>query len=333
MSDTARERPICWALSEGAIGMEVQAVGLAEALGYAPRVMRLAIRPPWRWLPPRLWPAPLAAPGPGGDVPAPPWPDVVVSCGRKVVAVAAAIRRMSGARAIHIQDPRVPAAWFDALVVPEHDSRDAPNAVRSLGALNRVTPARLAEGAAAVAERLGALPRPLVAVLVGGTNRHLRLGPAEAGALGRRLAAMAGTSGCGLAVSASRRTGRAATEALIAGLGAAPAVVWTPESDWPNPYFGYLALADAIVVTADSVNMTTEALSTGRPVHVVDLPGRPGKFGRFHADLRARGLTRRFEGGLEDWRYEPLDETRRVAAALRAHLAATGRPLPGSLSH
>lgn len=330
MSESTRTGPVCWAISEGAIGMEVQAAGLAEALGYAPRVMRLALRAPWRWLPPRLWPAPLAAAGPGGDPVAPPWPDVVVSCGRKVVAVAAAIRRVAGARAIHIQDPKVPPAWFDALVVPEHDALEAPNAVRSLGALNRVTPGRLAAGATEVAGRLAALPRPLVAVLVGGTNRHLRLGPEEAAALGRRLAAMAAESGCGLAVSTSRRTGRTVSDALVRALAGAPAVVWTPESDWPNPYFGYLGLADAIVVTADSVNMTTESLSTGRPVHVVDLPGRAGKFGRFHDDLRARGLTRRFEGRLERWTYAPLDETRRVAAALRQRLADDGRPLPGT---
>ena len=60
---------------------------------------------------------------------------------------------------------------------------------------------------------------------------------------------------------------------------------------------------------------------TGKPVHVVDLPGRgSGKFRRFHDRLRKDGLTRPFRGTLERWSYPPLDDTGRVAAAVRALL-------------
>ncbi len=39
-----------------------------------------------------------------------------------------------------------------------------------------------------------------------------------------------------------------------------------------NPYPGYLALADEIIVTSDSISMAHEASLTGRPVHLFDLP-------------------------------------------------------------
>ena len=67
-----------------------------------------------------------------------------------------------------------------------------------------------------------------------------------------------------------------------------------------------LALADAFVVTGDSVNMVCEAATTGKPVHVVDLKGGSAKFARFHESLRAAGITRPFQGRLERWSYAAL---------------------------
>ena len=88
-----------------------------------------------------------------------------------------------------------------------------------------------------------------------------------------------------------------------------------------NPYFGYLALADAIVVTGDSVAMVSEACATGKPVHVYGLPGGSAKFERFHQDMRDAGCTRPFHGVIEKWTYQPPDETARVAAEIRRRMA------------
>jgi mitochondrial fission protein ELM1 len=138
-------------------------------------------------------------------------------------------------------------------------------------------------------------------------------------------------SGAGLAITVSRRTSPAATVALRERLRALPAVLW--DGSGANPYFGYLGLADALVVTCDSVSMTSEAASTGKPVYVFDLPGRSRKFEAFHESLRARGVTRRFAGTLETWSYDPPRDTERVAAEVRRRLqlsplsrAAAGNP-------
>jgi hypothetical protein len=40
--------------------------------------------------------------------------------------------------------------------------------------------------------------------------------------------------------------------------------------DPDNPYLGFLALADEVIVTADSISMLAEAHATGRPVHMFD---------------------------------------------------------------
>ncbi len=81
-----------------------------------------------------------------------------------------------------------------------------------------------------------------------------------------------------------------------------------------------LSLADAIVVTEDSVNMVTEAAGTGKPVYVQSLPGRSTRLSRFHALMRDRGATRPFEGHLESWSYAPINDTELVASAVRRAL-------------
>ena len=99
---------------------------------------------------------------------------------------------------------------------------------------------------------------------------------------------------------------------LRAALAGLPAEIWDGTGD--NPYFGYLGLADAVIVTSDSVNMVTEAAATGKPVHVVDLEGGSAKFAAFHAVMREAGVVRPFAGRIEHWDHPPLLETGRVAA-------------------
>ncbi len=302
---------MAWAVSDGTPGMENQCVGLAEAVGLPVTTKRVSAS--WRRLLPGLR---------SGDYGLrPPWPRLLIASGRQSVAPALAVGRASrGATfTVQIQNPRVALDRFDLVVVPEHDGLVGPNVVTTLGSLHGVTPARLAAAREVFAPLVAALPRPRIAVLIGGANRAYRFGAEDARALGRDLAALARALGGGLMVTPSRRTGEAQADALSRAVAEVPRIVW--QGDKPNPYLGFLALADAIVVTADSVNMTTEALATGRPVHVADLPGGSDKFRRFHAALAERGLTRPFRGRLESWSYEPVDETGRVAALVRDRLA------------
>ena len=315
----------CWVLTDGKPGMENQCLGLAEALGARTTVKRIAVHAPWRWLTP--WPllAPLTAIEAldGGPL-APPWPRLLIASGRQAAAPSIAIRRAAQGRCftVQIQTPAVALDRFDLVVPPAHDEVAGANVISTLGALHRVTAARLAAEAERWRQRLVHLPRPLVAVLLGGSNGVYRLGAAEMRALAIGLQGL----GAGLAVTPSRRTAPEAVGALREGLAGVPAAIWDMAGD--NPYFGYLGLADYVVVTADSVSMTSEALATGKPVLVVDLPGGNRKFRAFHEGLRKAGLTRAFAGRLERWTYAPPDDTGLVAAEIRRRLEQipVGRP-------
>jgi mitochondrial fission protein ELM1 len=315
--------PLIWAIDDGRIGIANQAIGLAEAVGPEVVVKRCRLRLPWSHLPPRLWPAPLAkAFTPDSDELAPPWPDLVVSAGRQGALTAIAIKAASGGRSFlaQIQDPRLGRRYFDLLVVPEHDPARGENVVLTKGAVHRVTPAKLAEAARIWGPRFAHLPRPLVAVLIGGRNRVFRFDLADLEALARDLASLARREGAGLLVTPSRRTGPEGEAALRRALADVPAFLWDGTGD--NPYFAFLACADAIVATADSVSMVSEAASTGKPVYVAGLAGGSRKFAAFHEAMREAGITRPFAGRLEAWRYPPLDDTARAAAEIRRRLAA-----------
>jgi mitochondrial fission protein ELM1 len=308
-----------WAVHDGTIGMANQVRGVAEALGWPFVEKHIAVRAPWRHLLPHLWLRPLAAVSPAGDAFAPPWPDVLIACGRVVVPLARAAKRASGGRTfwVQVQDPRFARPEVDLMVVPAHDPARGDNVLRTLGAVHRVTPAKLAEGARRVARQLAPLARPLVAVLIGGSNRVYRLTPARYAALADELAALA-RQGYGIAVTPSRRTGAAGETLLRERLAGVPAFIWDGSGE--NPYFGLLGAADAIIVTADSVSMVSEAAATGKPVHVIELEGGSRKFARFHDGMRQAGITRPFRGAIEHWTYAPPDDTARAAAEIRRRL-------------
>lgn len=315
--------PVCWCLTDGRPGMENQAVGLAEAMGLTPVVKRVFLKTPWRILSPHITAFKRFAISERGDQIEAPWPDILIATGRPSILPSLYIKGQSGGRTftVQLQDPVSLRHRFDRIVVPAHDRLAGPNVIAMDGALHRITPARLAEEAPRWENRFSAVPHPRVAVLLGGPNARYRLGKEEIDKLAAQLKALA-LDGYGLLITGSRRTGAENIEALRLALAGLPAFISDGGGD--NPYFGMLAHADAFIVTCDSVNMVTEACSTGKPVHVVMLPGngRRGegsqdKWFRFHRSLQDSGRTRVFDGRIETWTYEPLREMERIARLIR----------------
>lgn len=303
-----------WILSENLAGLQSQAVGLAEAAGLAPQIRLLQPRGPWKWVTARLWPNPLAA---VADAVRGPYPDLALACGGTGAAVAAALRgRVPGL--VQVQHPRMDPAKFDLVVVNRHDELTGPNVVVTRTALHRVTQARLAEAAEAWRDRFAAFRRPLVSVLVGGSNGRFRLDTDVAARLATDLAAMARRDQVGVVVTPSRRTDPAVVRLLTEAL--APVGGWVWDGTGDNPYFGMLALADAIVVTMDSVSMISEAAATAAPVLVVELPGRSRRIGMFNQAMLDDGRVRRFAGRFEQWNVAPMDDTPMAAEELRHRL-------------
>ena len=312
---------ICWVLSEGMAGTENQCLALAAGLGLQPKIKRAAAKPAWRWLGAAMAVLPPETLAHGRDSLAPPWPDLLIASGRKCAGLALAIRRASGGRTftVFVQNPRFGRGRFDLIVAPRHDGLTGANVFATRGALSRVDATALESAGAEFAPAFADLPRPLVACLIGGASRRHRLTPADATALGAALAKLSAESGCGLLMTASRRTPAASFRALEVALGAAPTYIWRGEG--ANPYVGFLALAQAVLVTADSVSMVSDACASGKPVHILDLAGRrSARFRRFFAALEAEGAVRPFSGSLESWSYQPLRDCALAAGEIRRRL-------------
>lgn len=310
-----------WVVSDGRAGIENQALGLAEAVQRLTpadiTVKRIRWRRAFDKLPSALKAGWMLDPASDAPLPAPgaPWPDLWIATGRATLPLSAAVKARSGGRTfvVQTQDPRWKAGVYDLVVAPAHDGLTGPNVLSITGSPHRVTRSRLAEGAATFEAALSPLPRPRVAALIGGRSMAFDLTEAHAADLADRIAAAIADAGGSLMLTFSRRTPEAAKQVMTARLARLPGMIW--DGSGPNPYFAFLNFADHVLVTEDSANMAAEAASTGAPVHI--LPMVPlkagGKFARLHADLRERGAARPFDGGLEGWTYEPLDETGRAA--------------------
>ncbi len=203
-------------------------------------------------------------------------------------------------------------------MVNRHDALTGPNVIVTRTALHRVTPARLAEARAAWEPRLAHLPRPLVVALIGGSNGRFRLDGEVAGALADQLAGMIRRDLVGLAVTPSRRTDPGVCRILAERLGPEGAFIWDMQGE--NPYFGLLALADAVIATVDSVSMVSEAVATSAPVMLAPLPGRSRRIGLFLDGLLEAGRVRWFDGRLQHWPVAPLNDTMEAAAEMRRRL-------------
>ena len=298
-------------LADPRAGTANQALGIAERLGVPFRVVELGwsawARGPWPW--PTL--AGLDAAARARIVP--PWPRLVLSAGRRSAPVALWLGQR-GVRTVHAMRPGFGAARFDLLVLGRHDRpRPAPNVIEIVGACHRVSAAVLAQARAEWAE-LAALPSPRVAVLVGGPVRAEGLDRGTAERLIPRV--LARFPDASLLVTTSRRTGTEATALIAAALADRPHRLFRWGDAGPNPYLGYLAFADAIVVTGDSVSMLAEACATAAPVFVATR--ERGRHERMIESLMNAGRARPLRVAAAPFPVTPLDEADRVAAAIRA---------------
>lgn len=308
--------------------MASQVTGLAEAVGlpYVAKISRP--RKPWSWLPGHLCPGVLNGLTADSAPLTPPWPDLLITCGRRSTPLSIAIRKHSGGKTftVHIQDPRIPARCFDMVVPMAHDPIRGDNVFPTELALHHVTKFKLDEAARHFTSRFASLPRPLVAVLIGGKTRKHPFTQDECGRLTERLDHLRRDYGAGLIVTTSRRTGEENTRLIGERLGGEDTLIWSGEGE--NPYMGMLALADFVLATEDSVSMVSEACASGHPVYTLPLEGDARRLTDFHERLHRAGITRRFDGRLETWTSPVQDETARIAGLIRDRLRERGLLLP-----
>ncbi|CAD0298743.1 hypothetical protein CFBP498_00960 [Xanthomonas hortorum pv. vitians] len=311
---------LTWAVSDGRAGNARQAEALARALQPEPvTALHLQARAPWRWAAPRLLPGAQAAFGPGFARQLQQPPALAIGCGRQA-ALATRLLRARGSRVVQVLDPRLDRRHWDLLIVPEHDALRGANVITLLGSLHSVDDAWLAAGRAAF-PTLGTLPGPRMALLIGGPTAHVPWTTAALAALCAQLREQLYAVGGSLLVTTSRRTPPEAMATLRKLCADLPGLLWCDTRDGPNPYAGLLGWADAIVASADSVNLLSEACATRVPVAAAFADQAQGRVETYVRALQAHGrLCEASAVFAAQPHLEPLRETQRIATLVRERL-------------
>lgn len=289
MTDAPSEQngrtPTVWLLTGHKAGDNSQVIALAEGLGWPYRTLKLCYRP-WELVTNRLLGATLA----GIDRRAssrlePPWPDLVITAGRRNEPVARWIRQQSPqTRLVHIGRPWSPLPTFDLIITtPQYFLPDLPNILHNSLPLHGVSHEALHDAAEQWRPRLEALPRPWIGVLIGGDSGPFVFTTEKGRRLGSQVNALAQAKGASLLVSSSARTPSAAMDAFRQALTVPVYLHEWRAGQSENPYLAYLQLADEFVVTGESMSMLTEVAHTGKPLHIFDLGDEPPWWRHAHA--------------------------------------------------
>ena len=308
LPELARAR--AWIVTDGKAGDENQCVGIAETLGLDFEIRQVPASGPFGWMAPWGPTDPREGPRRRGGALSGPYPDLLIASGRRSVPYLRAVRRATDGRTFtaFLKDPRTGADSADFIWVPDYDDLRGPNVFTTLTAPHLVTAARLAAARARPDPRLARLD-----------SRHLSYRKTDMARLVEDLRGLA-QQGCRLMVTISRRTPNPLRDAVKALAAETGGFLWDGTGD--NPYVAMLALAEAIVVTSDSANMVSEAVSTGAPVLLFDLPRTYIRHRRMFAGLAIAGALRPFTGQLADLTYKPIDATPVIAQALADAYAA-----------
>jgi uncharacterized protein len=300
-----------WLITDGKAGMDVQARGVADALGVVATMKHVAPSGAYKFF------APYAPVRPSEKAMfEAPWPDVAIATGRLSIPYLRALKKRAGLATytVILQDPKTGPRSADLIWVPAHDRLRGHNVVTTLTAPHSFTPDRLAALRANMPADIAALRGPRIAVILGGKNGIYKFTDACDDRLEAALKSLAGL-GVSFMITPSRRTHPRLLAKVDKATAGAPRILWSGEG--ANPYPNFLAHADALVVTADSVNMCGEAAATGKPVYIFTPSGGSPKFMRFHEALKAHGATRTLPAMLDNldiWSYTPLDGAQMIAA-------------------
>ncbi len=291
---------------------QVRGLACGVAAHVEDRVVRL--RAPWSSLPAN---SRFLLVGMDGDRLDPPWPDLIVTCGRKAGAVAVALKKRGcTAMLAHIQDPLVNPARFDLVFAMVHDKVSGPNVTKQLTAVHEVSRARLDAAKEEWGARFGGLAKPIITVLLGGATQRTPFGVAEAQTLDAQLHALRHSVGQGsVLIVPSRRTSDDVLD-YFSAKAASDSSLWVWRRDGDNPYLGALAWADRLVVTGDSISMVSEALAANVPVDVF-IPPLRGRHANFLVSLVEAGAIHRLDQAVSNTRpFAPVPDATAIACAI-----------------
>jgi mitochondrial fission protein ELM1 len=207
-----------------------------------------------------------------------PWPDLVISSGRRAAMVARYIKKncSHSCGLVQIMSPGdIHNEAYDLIAIPNHDGkiRNRDNVIRTIGAPHSIDGAQLAYARLRWSSLFANLKKPIVGLVVGGATKRRPFENKMAIKLGHQTADFVTKFHGSLIVTTSPRS-RNVINGVLKGLlekNITPDFIyhWTATSSKENnPYLGFLAHADELIVTGESASMCSEACVNGKRIGI-----------------------------------------------------------------
>ncbi|MDC6479551.1 mitochondrial fission ELM1 family protein [Candidatus Pelagibacter sp.] len=301
-------------LTEGMHGMISQVEGLAKALDIDFTHHKVELNHLWKLIPPNLSPVSQTVfkKIDHDDF------DVIISCGRKSVIPSIHLKKTSNKKVfnIHIQDPKVDLTYFDFIVAPEHDAIEGSNVITTKGAIHYLTESEISENKDYLNSFIKKDERKIWTLIMGGPTKYYNYSTKNMKHIFTALYKLLKKHDFQLVVIPSMRTPINTIHYAKEFFGENHTIIMNVDK---KAYLSALAISENIVVTCDSSSMISEAALTGKPIYIASiLPKKNDKrFQRFRNLFRELNIIRNLGEDLENWDYQKLDETNRVANIIK----------------
>ena len=301
-------------LTQGMHGMISQVEGLAKALDIDFIHHKVETNNIWKIVPPRFSPISQSVYKKINQVDF----NVIISCGRKSVIPSIHLKNISNKKifTIHIQDPKVDYKHFDYIVAPEHDAIEGENVINTKGAIHYLTEQEIFENKEYLNSFIKKDSRKVWTLIMGGPTKYYDYSSKNIKDIFSMFTNLLEKHDFQLLVIPSMRTPLNTINYAKEFFGENHTIIMNVDK---KAYLSALAISEKIVVTCDSSSMISEAALTGKPVYVANIPPKKNdkRFQRFRNLFRELNITRNLGEEIENWNYEKLDETNRVAKIIK----------------
>ena len=301
-------------LTQGMHGMISQVEGLAKALDIDFTHHKVELNHFWKLIPPNFSPVSqrVFKKINHDDF------DIIISCGRKSVIPSIHLKKTSNKKVfnIHIQDPKVNLSNFDFIVAPEHDSINGENVIRTKGAIHYLTENEINENKNYLNSFIKKDERKIWTLIMGGPTKYYDYSTKNMKHIFTLLDRLLKKYAFQLVVIPSMRTPKDIIQYAKEFFGENHTVIIDVDK---KAYLSALAIAENIIVTCDSSSMISEAALTGKPIYVANISPKKNdkRFQKFRNLFRELNITRNLGEEIENWNYQKLDETNRVANIIK----------------
>ena len=301
-------------LTQGMHGMISQVEGLAKALDVDFTHHTVELNNFWKMIPPKFTPISqnVYKKIEIGDF------DVIISCGRKSIIPSIHLKNTSKKKVfnIHIQDPKVDLNHFDFIVAPEHDVIKGKNVINSKGAIHYLTEKEIIENNDYLNAFIKKDERKIWTLIMGGPTKYYDYSIKNIKNIFMILDGLLEKHNFQLVVIPSMRTPTKTINYAKEYFGDNHTVIMDVDK---KAYLSALAIAENIIVTCDSSSMISEAALTGKSIYIANiLPKKNDKrFQRFRNLFKELNIIRNLGEKIENWNYQKLDETNRVANIIK----------------